>query len=51
MQQIHRKKENKDVEDRIQSKYKIAAVNLCEIDHSFALEIEKVSPWSIIIVE
>ena len=33
---------NKDIEDRIQKKYKIAAVNLCELDHSFALEIEKV---------
>lgn len=33
---------NKDVEDRIQKKYNIAAVNLCELDHSFALEIEKV---------
>lgn len=33
---------NKDIENRIQSKYKIAAVNLCELDYSFATEIEKV---------
>jgi len=33
---------NLEVEKRIQSKYKIAAVNLCELDPTFAKEIEKV---------
>lgn len=32
----------KEVESRIEKKYDIVAVNLCELDYEFALEIEKV---------